>query len=67
MASDLNRAAQANEFKEIVIVAPPKTLAELRRDLSVEAQRKVVAEIPKDLTHHPIPEIEKLLPSYELG
>lgn len=67
VAAEVNRAAQANEFKEIVIVAPPKTLAEIRRDLSAEAQRRVVAEIPKDLTHHPIPEIEKLLARYDLG
>ena len=67
VAAELNRAAHDNEFKEIIIVAPPKTLAEIRRDLSGETHRKVVAEIPKDLTHHPIPEIEKLLPSYEIG
>jgi len=26
-----------------------------------------VAEIPKDYTHHPIPEIEKLLSSHEMS
>lgn len=67
IAGELNRAAHDAAFKELIIVAPPKTLAEIRRDLSTEAQRKVKAEIPKDLTHHPIPEIEKLLPTYEAG
>ena len=50
-----------------MIVVPPKVLAEIRRDLSNETHRKVRAEIPKDLTHHPIPEIEALLASYPAG
>lgn len=66
LAQHLNRAAQNHEFKEVVIVAPPKALAEIRRDLSKETHAKVVAEISKDLTHHPIPEIEKLLPTYDV-
>ncbi|HEX4767633.1 MAG TPA: host attachment family protein [Lichenihabitans sp.] len=67
IAAELNQAAQDNAFKEVIIVAPPKALAEIRRDLSGEAQRRVKGEIPKDLTHHPIPEIEKLLPTYEVA
>ena len=61
IAEEINRAAHENAFREIVIVAPPKCLAEIRKDLSAEAQKKVTAEIAKDYTHHPIPEIEKLL------
>ena len=67
VAGRINAAAQENGFKEIVIVAPPKCLAEIRRDLSAEAQRRVVCEIPKDYTHHPIPEIEKLLAGHATG
>jgi protein required for attachment to host cells len=67
IAKDINKAAGENAFKEIVIVAPPKCLAEIRKDLSAEANRRVVAEIPKDYTHHPIPEIEKLLSSHEVS
>ena len=43
------------------MIAPPKTLAELRREWSKETDKLIVAEIAKDYTHHPIPEIEKLL------
>ncbi len=64
VAQRINAAAQGNGFKEIVIVAPPKSLAEIRRDLSAEAQRRVVCEIARDYTNHPIPEIEKLLASH---
>ena len=67
MAADLNRASKDGAFKELVIVVPPKVLAEIRRDLSSDTQGKVRAEIPKDLTHHPIPEIEALLASYPAG
>ena len=67
VAEEINRGAHANAFREIVIVAPPKCLAEIRRDLSAEAGKRVRAEIAKDYTHHPIPEIEKLLAAHEVG
>jgi len=61
VARDINEAALANEFKELIIVAPPKALAELRTHLHKEAQGRVVAEIDKDLTKHPVEEIQKIL------
>jgi len=42
----------------LVIVAPPRTLADLRRDLHPDVKKQVVAEIDKDLTNHPVGEIE---------
>ena len=65
VAADLNKGALANAFKELVVVAPPKILAELRKQFSKHTQDKIAAEIPKDLTHHTIPEIEKLLAAHE--
>ena len=64
LAEDLNVAAREHRFKELVVVAPPKTLAELRREWTKETQKLIVAEIPKDYTHHPIPEIETMLRSH---
>lgn len=61
MADRINAAAESGEMKEIVIVAPPKTLGEIRKDLSPAAQGKVAGELHKDLTKHPLPEIEKAL------
>ncbi len=64
VAQRINASAQDNGFRELVIVAPPKCLAEISKDLSAEAQKRVVCEIPKDYTHHPIPEIETLLAAH---
>lgn len=66
IATDLNLAAHAHEFKRLIVVAPPKILGELRREFSAETQKRIGAEINKDLTHHSIPEIEKLLSTYEI-
>jgi protein required for attachment to host cells len=61
IAERINAGAEANEFSEIVIVAPPKTLGEIRKDLSKKAQGKVAGELAKDLTRHPLADIEKAL------
>ena len=61
IADRINKAAQSGAFSQIVIVAPPKILGELRREFTKETEAKVIAEVPKDLTHHTIAEIERLL------
>jgi protein required for attachment to host cells len=61
IADRINRAALTNAFDQIVIVAPPKILGELRREFAKETEAKIVAEIPKDLTNHTILQIERLL------
>ena len=66
VAKDINTAAHNNSFKRLIVVAPPKILGELRQEFSPEAQKKIGAEINKDLTNHSIQDIEKLLPTYEI-
>jgi protein required for attachment to host cells len=61
VATRVNKAAESGEMNEIVIVAPPRVLGELRKQLSPKAQSKVRGELDKDLTRHPLPEIEKAL------
>jgi protein required for attachment to host cells len=61
MAERVNSAAESGEFKEIIIVAPPRTLGEIRKELSVKAQGLVVGDLAKDLTRHPLKDIEKAL------
>jgi protein required for attachment to host cells len=61
IADKINRAAESNEMKEIVIMAPPRVLGELRKELSAKAQSRVRGELDKDFTRHPLPEIEKAL------
>ena len=63
IAERINKAALANQFEEIVIVAPPKILGDLRREFSKETGTKIIAEVPKDLTNHTIADIERLLTS----
>jgi protein required for attachment to host cells len=61
IAARINKAAQSEEFNQLVIVAPPKVLGDLRGEFGKETEAKIVAEVPKDLTHHTIAEIERLL------
>lgn len=55
------KRALSNDFDALAIIAPPKTLGELRKALHKEAARRVVCEIPKEMTGHTIADIEKLL------
>lgn len=61
LADLLYRQAHRHRFEKIVIVAPPKTLGELRNKLHKEVADKVIAEVPKTLTNHPLDEIEAQL------
>ena len=61
LAQDINTAAREQLFKDLIVVAPPKTLAELRKEFGKDTQKRIVGELAKDYTHHTIPEIESLL------
>ena len=62
VAADIEAARAAGRFRHLVLVAPPKALAEIRADLRKETIRDhVVAEINIDLTNHPLDKLEKLL------
>jgi protein required for attachment to host cells len=61
VAGDINEAARTKAFEHLIVVAPPKVLAELRTHLGNEARDCVVAEIAKDLTNHPVEQIQKIL------
>ncbi|WP_324807905.1 host attachment family protein [Sphingomonas sp. LY29] len=60
-AEEVNKRALSNDFEALAIVAPPRTLGELRKKLHKEAERRVVCEIPKEMTGHTIADIEKLI------
>ncbi|WP_029041655.1 host attachment family protein [Cucumibacter marinus] len=59
----LYRNVHRGDFKQVVLVAAPEVLGEIRKNLHKEVAAKVVGEIPKTLTNHPIGEIEKHLGS----
>jgi len=57
----LKKRALANDFESLIIVAPPRTLGELRKHYHKEVESRLVGEIAKDLTGHPVNEIEKII------
>jgi protein required for attachment to host cells len=61
LADVLYRGAHANLFDRLVIIAPPKILGNLRKAFHPEVSERVAAEIPKELTSHPVAEIERLV------
>ena len=60
-AAMLKGRALRNEFDALVVVAPPRTLGELRKHYHKEVEKRLIAEIPKDLVNVPVPEIERIL------
>lgn len=61
VAAALEQMIRADKAKALVVVAPPKTLADLRDAFHADVKARVMAEIHKDLTKHPVWEIEKHL------
>lgn len=61
LADTLYKRAHRGDFDAIVLVAAPSVLGEVRKQLHKEVSDRVLAEIDKDLTNHPVDEIEKIL------
>ncbi len=61
LAAMLYSAAHDGEFDRIVLVGAPEVLGEMRTKLHQEVTDRVVGEIPKVLTNHPVDEIEKIV------
>jgi len=60
-AEMLKKRALNNDFESLIIVAPPKTLGELRKHYHKEVESRLTGEIAKDLTGHPVDQIEKII------
>ena len=61
IADALYRLAHGNRFDKLVVVAPAKVLGNLRQAFHAEVTERIIGEIPKELTSHPIPDIERLM------
>jgi protein required for attachment to host cells len=61
IARRLYMLAHANQFDALVVIAPPKVLGNLRKEFHKEVSERVVAEVPKELASHYLPDIEKAL------
>ena len=60
-AEELKMRALRNDFDALAIIAPPKALGVLRKELHKEVERRVVLTLNKEMTGRPIPDIEELL------
>jgi protein required for attachment to host cells len=61
VAETLQTLVRERSIEALVIAAPPKILAELRKSMHQEVEKRVIAEVDKDLTNQPLHEIEKVL------
>ncbi len=61
MAERLYKSAHRGEYERLVLVAPPRVLGEMRKELHKEVESRLVGEVPKELTNHTVVEIEKIL------
>ena len=64
VADYLDDARNANKYSNILVVAAPAFLGELRAQLSSETNEKIVFELDKNLTHHSTEDIRKHLPEF---
>ena len=60
-AAAMEKIVRDCDVKALVIVAPPRTLSDLRQAFHPDVKSRIVAEINKDLTKHTVAEIERHL------
>jgi len=60
-ADVLNRGALAGDYSDLIVVAPPRALGELRKHYHSEVESRLIQEVPKDLTGFAVDQIEQIL------
>ena len=63
IAHKLEKARQAAQFHQIILIAAPKFLGKLRKELSPPLAKLVAWELGKDLSKHDLKDIRKHLPT----
>lgn len=61
VAHALNDGALKHDYAQLVLVADPQTLGEIRPQLHKETQDRLIGEIAKTLTNAPIEDIQRAL------
>ena len=61
LAELLNKRALSGDYGALAIIAPPRTLGALRKNFHKEVERRIVAELDKEMTDRPVDQIEALL------
>jgi protein required for attachment to host cells len=59
VAAAAEELVRTHHIKALLLAAPPRTLAELRRAFHDDVKQRIVAELDKDLTRHSVADIEK--------
>ena len=60
-AEELKRRALRNDFEALAVIAPPRALGTLRKELHKEVEKRIVLTLNKEMSGRPIPDIEELL------
>ena len=60
-AEQLKKRALANDFDALAIIAPPKALGVLRKELHKEVEKLIILTLNKEMTDRPVSDIEDLL------
>ena len=60
-ADELKKRALRNDYDALAVIAPPKALGVLRKELHKEVERRIILTVNKEMTDRPIPDIEDLL------
>jgi protein required for attachment to host cells len=61
LAARLDRAVQSGEVRSLIVVAPPRAIGMLRKELSPQVRKAVRAEIEKDYVKMSVSEIVQRL------
>lgn len=59
VAETLNASQQQGRFERLIVAAAPTALGDLRQALGDRVKQTIVAELPKDLTNVPTPQLGK--------
>ena len=57
----LNGKAIAGDFDDLIVIADPKSLGEMRRHYHKELESRLAGELDKAIANEPIPTIEKAI------
>jgi protein required for attachment to host cells len=60
-ADELKARVLRNDFDALAIIAPPKALGTLKKNLHKEVERRIMCTVNKEMSGRPVPDIEALL------
>jgi protein required for attachment to host cells len=61
VASAMEQVVRSRGVRKIIVVAPARTLADLRHAFRADVKKHLLAEVEQDLTKHPVSDIERHL------